>query len=134
MNPDVIYVLGDLANLSAIPALVLFIVFYLRGSKWRDFPAGRALMYIAVALGFTVSVSSLVVIFGDDYQYREWVRLALFTAISVTVWRLFVVLRQVQKRPPRTVEELQAMIDALMIAQREHPGRRKSNDSHEGEE
>jgi hypothetical protein len=38
---------GLVALLAGMPALVLFVVFYWWRSDWRQYPAGRALMYFA---------------------------------------------------------------------------------------
>lgn len=121
-SQDFVYMLGDFANFSAIPGLILFIAVYARG-RWREFVAGRSLMYFALALAFTVLSGLLVILFGTDYFGREWVRLILFAGISASIWRLAFVVIQIQNKPPRTAAELAAALDALLLEEKKHPHR-----------
>lgn len=103
---DVIYLMGDIVLLTAIPALMLFVGFYYFGSPWRTLLVGRSLMYFAVSLLAIIAVVAASVWLGTDYFGREWVRLASYMLVSVTTWRLFFTLRKIQKEGAADVEEI----------------------------
>ena len=85
---DIIYLMGDIVLLTAIPALALFVGFYYFGSPWRTLLVGRSLMYFAVSLLAIILVVALSVWLGPTYPLREWVRFISYVLVSVTTWRL----------------------------------------------
>jgi len=117
---DIVWVLGTIALYIAIPGLVAFVVVYASRSRWRDFVAGRSVMYFMVSLAL-VSISGILVsAFGDDYPGREWVRLLLYSSISFAVWRLVIVVLKIQNKPPRTAEEIRAALELLLLEEKSH--------------
>jgi hypothetical protein len=106
MNTDILLTLGDIALLTSIPALGLFVGYYYFGSPWKKLLVGRSLMYFAVSL-LIISVIVLLSLFlGPDYPGREWVRLIGYVGVSITTWRLFFTLRHIQKNPPIMPDQL----------------------------
>ena len=103
---DIIYLMGDIVLLTAIPALALFVGFYYFGSPWRTLLVGRSLMYFAVSLLAIILVVALSVWLGPTYPLREWVRFISYVLVSVTTWRLFFTLRHIQKQGVKDVEEI----------------------------
>ncbi len=103
---DIIYLMGDIVLLTAIPALALFVGFYYFGSPWRKLLVGRSLMYFAVALLVIIAVVALSVWLGPDYFFREWVRLISYALVSITTWRLFFTLRYIQKQGVKDLDEV----------------------------
>lgn len=103
---DIIYLLGDIVLLSAIPALGLFVGYYYFGSPWKTLLVGRSLMYFAVSLLVIIAIVSLSVWLGSEYFLREWVRLISYGLVSWTTWRLFITLRHIQKKGPVALEEI----------------------------
>lgn len=120
MTPhDIVFLLGDIALLSAIPALSLFVVYYYFGSPWKTLMVGRSLMYFAVSLLAIIGIITLSAWLGADYFLREWVRLLGFVAVSVTTWRLFLTLRHIQKKGPVALEEI-GLTDAVPVGPKPH--------------
>lgn len=75
----------------AAPPLTLFVPYYAwvaRRSWWRN-PAGRALMVSTSGLALLVDISLLYLVFGDDYPYRDAVRIAVYLWIVVGAWLKF---------------------------------------------
>lgn len=103
---DVIYLLGDIILLTAIPALALFVGFYYFKSPWQSLLVGRSLMYFAVSLLLIIAVVALSVWLGPTYFLREWVRLLSYVGVSITTWRLFFTLRHIQKQGASDVKEI----------------------------
>ncbi len=103
---DVVYLLGDILLLTAIPALMLFVGFYYFGSPWRTLLVGRSLMYFAVSLLAIIAVVAASVWLGQDYFLREWVRFVSYLLVSITTWRLFFTLRHIQKQGAKDVDEI----------------------------
>lgn len=75
----------------AAPPLTMFVPYYAwvaRHSWWRN-PAGRALMVSTSGLALLVDISLLYQVLGDDYRYRDAVRLTVYTWIVVGAWLKF---------------------------------------------
>lgn len=103
---DVVYLVGDIVLLTAIPALALFVWYYHFKSPWRALLVGRSLMYFAVSLLAIIATVALSVWLGPDYFLREWVRMLSYVVVSITTWRLFFTLRHIQKQGASAVEEI----------------------------
>lgn len=89
---DVVLLIGDLIMFGGAAGGVVFAASYMSLFSWRKTQAGRALLYFVASL-IAVFVSNLTArTFGVDYPAREWVRLAVYTAVAVSTWRLVVVL------------------------------------------
>lgn len=120
-GPGLIYGLGNIFNYLAVPGLFLFIGFYLIRSPWREYEAGRVLMWFALALGASVAAGVLVALFGNEYWGREWVRLIVQAFVFFTIWRMFITLRRIQLRPPLTEDQLRVALANMLISDRHHP-------------
>lgn len=118
---EILFLIGTILNLSSLPALLLFIGFYFIRSPWREYEAGRALMYFAVSLAALSLSGALTNVLGPEYVGREVVRIILYGAVSYTMWGLFITLRRIQKKPPATVDEMRAALESLIISKRVHP-------------
>ena len=95
-----------IAATSIIP-LTLFVFFY--GTKkvygrpgrvytdsWRSTDIGRVLMYQKIA--WVVFIGFVVVnLFTEDYVLQEPLRVLIYTALVVLFWRVFFILRKLQK-------------------------------------
>ena len=114
----VIWVLGTIALYIAIPGLVAFVVVYASRSRWRDFVAGRSVMYFMISLAMVAISGILVSVFGEHYPFRGLVRLVLYTSISFAVWRLVIVVLRIQNKPPRTAEEIRAALETLLLEEK----------------
>lgn len=106
--------LNDIANLIAVTAVIPLSAFifyyatelvpgrkYLRrySSRWKTTQIGRILMYQKVSfLLFLLFV--LVGIFTEPYPAESYIRLFVYGVLVVLFWRVFFVLRKVQKTPP----------------------------------
>ena len=102
---------GLVALLSGLPAMVLFVTFYGARSNWRTYPAGRALMYVELSLALTylwVAVRLGLALTGHldvgpprPPEALGWqlVRIALFGGISASQWRLLYTLLAIQRAP-----------------------------------
>ncbi len=128
---EFIYALSNVALISALVGLLVFIIRYAK-SKWKIYGAGRSLMYFAVALAAMSLSGVLVLIFGPEYILREWVRLGLFTMVSIFSWRLVVSLVRVQRKGKYTPEQIQAALNLLDIQL--HPERQRRTRYTPGEE
>lgn len=76
--------------------VALFVSFYASLSPWRASKLGRAMMHMFVAL-LIVMIVSLVDVWTDSWPYDEWAHLFVYTWLTVTSWRMFVVLRYYQQ-------------------------------------
>lgn len=77
--------------IAAAPPLTLFVPYYAwvaRGVWWRN-PAGRALMVSTSGLALLVDISLLYAVFGDEYPYRDAVRLTVYAWITAGSWLKF---------------------------------------------
>lgn len=101
---------GNIALLSAVPALALFVFFYGVRSNWRAHRVGRALFWFATSLLAVVALIAVYAFFGD-WPGRPVVRLFVFTGVSFTIWRMFFELIRIQ-RSGKLPEELAEAVEA----------------------
>lgn len=95
------------------PPLTLFPFIYAwvaRGIWWR-YPAGRALMVSTTSLAALVDIFLAYQVWGDEYPFRDEVRLLVFGGIFLGAWLKFGALiyesrkgRRRQKLTPPTAE------------------------------
>ena len=107
---------GLIALLAALPAMILFVGFYMARSNWRKYSAGRALMYTTLALMLTwlwVTVRLGLSLTGHlpEKDTLPWIllRVGLFGAISASQWRLLIVLLKTQGRKRAAADEQAAL-------------------------
>lgn len=87
----------------AVPAN-LYPAFYACRPWWIT-PQGRALMTKAVGNALLIDLGLSVVIFGDDYPLRPYVRAVAFALFGIGVWYLFIALLRSDREgryPPRS--------------------------------
>lgn len=115
---DLIFTIGDALLIIAAAGAAVFAVSYATFFDWRKTSAGRALLYFVVSLIVVFLNNTAARLIGADYAYREWVRLAVYLSVALTVWHLVQVLWANWRtdRPP------------LDIPTRE-PNRKKENQS-----
>jgi hypothetical protein len=89
---DTLDLIGDIEIFIAGAGAIVFAVSYIAFFNWRRTPAGRALLYFVLSLIALVLLNALGRWIGHDYPLRVWARLAVYTGIAATVWRLVVVL------------------------------------------
>lgn len=96
-----------LSSAIALSALA-FSALYAWRSLWKSTPAGRALMYTMLSLFlFTAQVSAgawttLILHYEQGYPWRLEVRVFIYAAMTITVWRMIVNLVRIQSgRMPR---------------------------------
>jgi chromate transport protein ChrA len=87
-----VFLLGDLIMVSAVVGAIVFGLSYAVFFNWRKTPAGRALMYFVWSLIAVFLNNTVARVAGTDYPFREWVRLAVYIAVALTIWRLVWVL------------------------------------------
>lgn len=98
---DVFLMIGDLIMIAAAIGGVVFAVSYSVFFNWRKTAAGRALMYFVWSLIAVFTNNTLARLWGIDYPGREWVRIAVYLCVAVTIWRLvFVLWRNWQRDVP----------------------------------
>lgn len=89
------YEIGDLLGnigivLAAIP-LHIFVLIYAIRYPWRQFLAGRALMYFAI--GFILVIDQICLsIWVAGYDGRWWIRPLLYFVIGYGSWRMLATL------------------------------------------
>lgn len=88
---ELLYLIGDWVMLGSILGILAFTVSYAVFFSWRKTAAGRSIMYLAVALNVW-AVQSFASRLNPGYTGREWVRLAAYILIFVTVWSLVLTL------------------------------------------
>lgn len=84
---EVLFVIGDWVMVGALVGLITFTVSYGLFFSWRKTAAGRAIMYLALAMD-AWSIQSLVARMNPDYFAREWIRLVVYIVVFVMVWGL----------------------------------------------
>lgn len=89
---DRLLVLGDGILIVAAIGAIVFAVSYAGFFNWRKTDAGRALMYFVWSLIAVFINNTIARIAGVDYFGREWVRIVVYTAVALTIWRLVLVL------------------------------------------
>lgn len=98
---------GLIALLAGMPAIVLFVGFYWVRSDWRRYPAGRSLMYFAISLALTylwLTIRLSLYLAGLSQENTilwQLVRIVLFSAITASAYRLLFVLIVTQRAPDR---------------------------------
>lgn len=96
---DVLFAIGDTVMLFALLGALLFAGSYALFFNWRKTRAGRALLYLILALD-AWAVQSFLSRLNPDYPGREWVRLVVYTGILVTVWGLLITLWRAWRTTP----------------------------------
>lgn len=89
---ETIYTAGDALLLLAAIGAFVFAVSYASFFDWRKTSAGRALLYFVISLVVVFANNAAARLIGPDYPMREWVRLAVYSAVAVTIWHLVRVL------------------------------------------
>jgi chromate transport protein ChrA len=89
---EVILLIGDLIMIAAAIGAVVFAVSYSFFFNWKKTPAGRALMYFVWSLIVVFINNTIARLAGVDYPFREWVRIAVYVAVALTIWQLVWVL------------------------------------------
>lgn len=84
--------LGDLVMIGAAIGAGVFAVSYAGFFNWRKTAAGRALMYFVWSLIAVFTNNTIARLAGTDYPFREWVRIAVYICVAITIWRLVWVL------------------------------------------
>lgn len=87
----------------AAPPLTLFpfcFAWWARGVWYRTL-VGVALMVSTTGLGLLVDISLLYMVFGDDYPYRDVVRLVVYTLIVAGAWLKFGALVYESRQKPQ---------------------------------
>lgn len=77
-----------LVLLAAIPATGFPLVYGVT-SPWHRSRVGRALMTKACGLMLLIDISLVYMIFGDDYPWRDVVRLTVYVFVTVGLWYQF---------------------------------------------
>jgi hypothetical protein len=97
----VLEVIADIEILIAGVGAIVFAVSYGVFFAWRSTPAGKSLMYFVVSLVALFCLNAAGRWLGPDYWARDYVRVAVYTALLVTMWRLVVVLWRSWRRESR---------------------------------
>ncbi len=108
---EVVNQFADLVLLASFPAILLFVLFYLR-SRWRTYAVGRALMHQAISLCLVVFIVLLSLILGSDYPGRPFVRLVGYTVLCAAMWRMLWVLVKIQRQGAREGHPMRRQGDA----------------------
>lgn len=87
-----LYAIGDALLVIAAVGAAVFAVSYASFFDWRKTPAGRALLYFVVSLVVVFVNNAAARLIGPEYPFREWVRLAVYSAVTITIWHLVRVL------------------------------------------
>lgn len=77
--------------------MVVFSVTYARAADWRSTPAGRALMYLVLSMIAILTMAFAHLAWGADYALADFVRIGVYGAFAMSVWRLVGVLYDAQK-------------------------------------
>lgn len=93
-------VIANVLLLGSLPAVVLFIFFYSRKSPWKKHFVGRSIMYLGLSLFALLMLNAVTIWIGPHFLARPWIRLAVYSGLFLSVWRLFYTLRGLQKNPP----------------------------------
>lgn len=93
---DILNFVADWLLIVAFPAIPIFVLLYMR-SQWRRTLPGRALMFMTMSLlGVFVLVLARTV-FGDEYLFRPYLRIAIYGILLVAQWGMVVTLFRVQR-------------------------------------
>ena len=88
--------IGTIFLFLGMPGLMVFVGFYATRSNWRSTATGRALMYFAISLLALYCLGAMNAIFGTDWPYRGVFRIIVYIAVSLTIWRLTILLLMIQ--------------------------------------
>lgn len=83
---------------AAPPATMFPIVYAFR--PWRRTLIGRALMTKAVGLALLIDISIIYQVLGDDYPYRNVVRVAVYALVVTGIWVQFIAMAKAGPPPP----------------------------------
>lgn len=89
-NPAAFSALDLIPNLIAATAFVgavVFIAVYATRSKWRATAPGKALMYWVISFAGLILMNTIHLYTGR-YAGIEFVRIVVYTALTLSVWRL----------------------------------------------
>lgn len=104
MNPTVDHWLDGIAValifLAAPPATMFPIVYATR--PWHATLIGRALMTKAIGLALLIDISIVYQLLGDDYPFRNLVRVGVYTLVVVGIWIQFIAMARAGRTSPRS--------------------------------
>lgn len=89
---DALDLIADVLIIVAGCGAIVFVASYAGFFAWRKTPAGRALMYFAVSLVSLFILNGVGRWTGNDYYFREPIRVTVYLFLTFTVWRLVYVL------------------------------------------
>lgn len=92
---------GNLMLYAGTPALLAFIILYSIRSPWRQYQAGRSVMYLALSLVLVLVFAIVSVTLGMDFPFRDWIRLTLYGFVTFSMYRLLFSLIIVQRGSKR---------------------------------
>ena len=88
----ILNLIADVLILASCVGTVGFAVSYVSFFAWRKTAAGRALLAFSLSLVSVILLAALAVWTENQYPFREYIRLTVYTGLAVTVWRLLFVL------------------------------------------
>jgi hypothetical protein len=103
--------IADIEILIGAIGAVVFAVSYGVFFDWRKTPAGRSLMYFVLSLIALFTLNAIGRWTGGEYWGRDIIRIAVYSTLVLTIWRLVVVLWsswrsvggfEITSKPPRT--------------------------------
>ena len=89
---DTLDLIADILILVAGAGAITFVASYAGFFAWRRTPAGRALMFFAVSLVCLFFLNGFARWTMNEYAFREPIRVAVYSFLAFTVWRLVHVL------------------------------------------
>lgn len=84
--------IADIEILVAGIGAIVFAISYGVFFDWRRTQAGRSLMYFVLSLVALFLLNALGRWTGGAYFARDFIRIAIYTALVFTMWRLVIVL------------------------------------------
>lgn len=82
---------------AAPPATMFPIVYAFR--PWRSSMIGRALMTKAIGLALLIDISIAYIVMGDDYAFRDLVRVLVYGVIVVGIYYQFIAMVRAPHNP-----------------------------------
>lgn len=73
----------------AAPPVTMFPIVY-AFRPWRESLIGRALMTKAIGLALLIDISIAYQLLGDDYPFRNVVRVAVYALVVTGIWFQFI--------------------------------------------
>lgn len=97
-------------NCLALVGFLGFLVFMIRyglESNWRKYPAGRSLMYAMISINI-ITLMATVHLFTGRYPGIEFVRMAAYSALALSAWRLVFTLHNIlyRRKGPADIREI----------------------------